>query len=110
LERTLYSWRHFYATQDLEHGVSTHMLSKQLGNSTAMIDKHYNQYSLTLNAALHSGRTTRKNAAKQDAKPKSPSAATLAFDMLKNGKLTEQQLIAALGVERDDTLMKILNG
>jgi integrase len=34
-ERTLYSWRHFYATQDLERGVSTHALSRQLGNSTA---------------------------------------------------------------------------
>jgi integrase len=32
-QRTLYSWRHFYATQDLERGVSTHALSKQLGNS-----------------------------------------------------------------------------
>ncbi|MGE4659432.1 MAG: hypothetical protein AAEJ16_01445, partial [Arenicellales bacterium] len=39
--RTLYSWRHFYATQDLERGVSTHALSRQLGNSTEMIDKHY---------------------------------------------------------------------
>ena len=26
--RTLYSWRHFYATQDLERGVSTHALSR----------------------------------------------------------------------------------
>jgi len=39
--RTLYSWRHFYATQDLERGVSTHALSRQLGNSTEMIDRHY---------------------------------------------------------------------
>ncbi len=30
---TLYSWRHFYATQDLERGVSTHALSRQLGIS-----------------------------------------------------------------------------
>jgi integrase len=39
--RTLYSWRHFYATQDLERGVSTHALSRQLGSSTEMIDRHY---------------------------------------------------------------------
>jgi integrase len=26
--RTLYSWRHFYAAQDLERGVSTHALSR----------------------------------------------------------------------------------
>jgi integrase len=37
-QRTLYSWRHFYATQDLQRGVSTHALSRQLGNSTEMID------------------------------------------------------------------------
>jgi integrase len=57
--RTLYSWRHFYATQDLERGVSTHALSRQLGNSTEMIDRHYSKYSPLLNAELHSGR--RKN-------------------------------------------------
>jgi len=54
--RTLYSWRHFYATQDLERGVSTHALSKQLGNSTEMIDRHYSKYSPLLNAEVHSGR------------------------------------------------------
>ena len=54
--RTLYSWRHFYATQDLERGVSTHALSRQLGNSTEMIDRHYSKYSPLLNAAVHSGR------------------------------------------------------
>ena len=54
--RTLYSWRHFYATQDLERGVSTHALSKQMGNSTVMLDKHYSKYSPLLNAEVHSGR------------------------------------------------------
>ena len=54
--RTLYRWRHFYATQDLERGVSTHALSRQLGNSTQMIDRHYSKYSPLLNAELHSGR------------------------------------------------------
>ena len=54
--RTLYSWRHFYATQDLERGVSTHALSRQLGNSTEMIDRHYSKYSPLLNAKVHSGR------------------------------------------------------
>ena len=54
--RTLYSWRHFYATQDLERGVSTHALSRQLGNSTEMIDRHYSKYSPLLNAGVHSGR------------------------------------------------------
>ena len=55
-QRTLYSWRHFYATQDLQRGVSTHALSRQLGNSTEMIDRHYSKYSPLINADLHSGR------------------------------------------------------
>jgi hypothetical protein len=54
--RALYSWRHFYATQDLERGVSTHALSRQLGNSTKMIDRHYSKYGPLLNAELHSER------------------------------------------------------
>ena len=54
--RTLYSWRHFYATQDLERGVTTNALSRQLGNSTEMIDRHYSKYSPLLNAEVHSGR------------------------------------------------------
>ncbi|MDB2423478.1 hypothetical protein N9X05_16165, partial [Paracoccaceae bacterium] len=54
--RTLYNWRHFYATQDLERGVSTHALSRQLGNSTEMIDRHYSKYSPLLNAEVHSRR------------------------------------------------------
>ena len=62
-ERTLYSLRHYYATQDLSRGMSTHMLAKQLGNSTTMIDKHYSKVSPRLNADLHSGRTAKKTAA-----------------------------------------------
>ena len=54
--RTLYSFRHFYATLNLERGVTTHALSRQLGNSTEMIDRHYSKYSPLLNAKLHSGR------------------------------------------------------
>ena len=56
--RTLYSFRHFYATLNLERGVTTHALSKQLGNSTEMIDRHYSKYSPLLNAEVHSGRKT----------------------------------------------------
>jgi integrase len=54
--RTLYSLRHFYATLNLERGISTHALSRQLGNSTEMIDRHYSKYSPLLNAEVHSGR------------------------------------------------------
>lgn len=54
--RTLYSWRHFHTTQDLQRGVSTYALSRQLGNSAEMIDRQYSKYSPLLNAELHSGR------------------------------------------------------
>ena len=57
--RTLYSLRHYYATRDLKRGVSTHALSKQMGNSTAMLDKHYSKYIPLLNADMHSGRNMR---------------------------------------------------
>ena len=59
--RTLYSFRHFYATLNLEHGVTTHALSRQLGNSTETIDRHYSKYSPLLNAEVHSGRNKSQN-------------------------------------------------
>lgn len=92
--RTLGSWRHFYATQDLERGMSTHALSKQLGNSTAMLDKHYSKYSPLINAEMHSGR--RKHSGAQQAH--TASAAALAFQMLAEGTLSEDVLLASLGV------------
>jgi integrase len=64
-ERTLYSLRHYYATQDLSRGMSTHLLAKQLGNSTKMLDQHYSKVSSRLNADLHSGRTAKKASASQ---------------------------------------------
>ena len=100
-ERTLYSWRHFYATQDLERGVSTHALSKQMGNSTAMLDKHYSKYSPLINAELHSGRSSKEVKPKSAKAKSSQSTTNLAFDMLADGKLTKEALLAALGVEND---------
>lgn len=99
-DRTLYSWRHFYATQDLERGVSTHALSKQMGNSTTMLDKHYSKYSPMINAELHSGRASKKAKLSQTAST-AQSTTDLAFDMLAEGKLTEAALLAALGVGKD---------
>lgn len=130
--RTLYSWRHYYATQDLKRGVSTHTLSKQMGNSTAMLDKHYSKYSPLLNAELHSGRQVHR-AAKQAAQEQGQTVAELAFNMVRGGSLDEAGLLAAIGVGRDgyvvtediamqalaakrdeliggETLLRILNG
>jgi integrase len=51
--RTLYSLRHTYATfKLLRGGTDIHTLSKQLGNSAAMIERHYSK----LTAKLAAGR------------------------------------------------------
>jgi len=111
--RTLYSLRHYYATRDLKRGVSTHTLSKQMGNSTAMLDKHYSKYSPMLNAELHSGRNLRAKVVIA-AEATKQSMAEVAFGMLADGKLSEIELLAALGVGRkgytvtDEVAMKAL--
>ena len=130
--RTLYSLRHYYATRDLKRGVTTHILSKQMGNSTTMLDKHYSKVSPLLNAELHSGRDMRKNTA-ETKKADAGDVVGMAFEMLATGKLDEVGFLAALGVERPnyvvtkdiamkalaaknaehiggDTLLQILNG
>jgi integrase len=130
--RTLYSLRHYYATRDLKRGVTTHALSKQMGNSTAMLDKHYSKYSPLLNAEMHSGRNMRAKV-ETVADRAGDSAADVAFAMLAAGKLDEAELLAVIGVERggyliteeivvkalaakdsslisSETLMRILNG
>lgn len=49
--RTLYSMRHTYATLELlEKGTDIHTLSKQMGNSAAMLEKHYSKLTATLAA------------------------------------------------------------
>ena len=55
-KRTLYSWRHFYATLDLQRGVSTHALSRQMDNSTGVLDRFYSKLPPFMNPGLHSGR------------------------------------------------------
>jgi integrase len=49
--RTLYSLRHTYATLELlENKTDIHTLSKQMGNSAAMIDRHYSKLTATMAA------------------------------------------------------------
>ena len=49
--RTLYSLRHTYATLELMEGnVDIHTLSKQMGNSAVMIEKHYSKLTATMAA------------------------------------------------------------
>lgn len=46
MTRTIYSLRHFYATQRLEHETSPFLLAKQMGTSVEMLEKFYGQTSV----------------------------------------------------------------
>jgi integrase len=49
--RTLYSLRHTYATLELiENRTDLHTLAKQMGNSAAMIERHYSNLTATMAA------------------------------------------------------------
>jgi integrase len=49
--RTLYSLRHTYATLELlRNSTDIHTLSRQMGNSAAMIEKHYSKLTATMAA------------------------------------------------------------
>lgn len=98
-ERVLYSFRGYYTTRDLKRGISTHALSKQLGNSTAMIDKHYSRYSPLLNAQVHSGRDMKKELVTT---PIANGVVATAFAMHSSGNLNDAGLRAALGTEREN--------
>jgi integrase len=50
-KRTLYCLRHTYATMELVGGdLDIHTLAKQMGNSTAMIERHYSKLTATMAA------------------------------------------------------------
>ena len=48
--RTLYSLRHTYATQELLAGTDIHTLARQMGTSVLMLERHYSKLTATLAA------------------------------------------------------------
>ncbi|NVK29834.1 MAG: phage integrase SAM-like domain-containing protein [Gammaproteobacteria bacterium] len=44
MPRTLYSLRHFYATREIQRGVSLGILAKQMGTSVGMLEKFYSKF------------------------------------------------------------------
>lgn len=48
--RTLYSFRHSYATNELLASTDIHTLAKQMGTSVAMLEQHYSKLTATLAA------------------------------------------------------------
>jgi integrase len=59
--RTIYSLRHFYATQRLSHEASPFLLAKQMGTSVEMLEKYYRQ---TVTSAL-AAQITKGNRSKE---------------------------------------------
>tara|TARA_R110002073_G_scaffold5473_7_gene33758 strand:+ start:370 stop:1599 length:1230 start_codon:yes stop_codon:yes gene_type:complete len=57
--RTLYSWRHFYATVELTRrkNINIALLARQMGTSIAMLEKHYGHLDVVKYGDALSGRT-----------------------------------------------------
>ena len=49
-ERTLYSFRHYYATSELLAGTDIHTLARQMGTSVRMLEAHYSKLTATMAA------------------------------------------------------------
>lgn len=64
--RSLYSLRHTYATEMLEEGVSLELVAKQVGNSTSVLDKFYNQANVSASAYTFSGQKSDDDFAKRN--------------------------------------------
>lgn len=54
-QRTLYSLRHYYATQSLLRGTNEHFLARVMGTSTTMLDQYYSKVRARLIAPELSG-------------------------------------------------------
>jgi len=54
-ERSLYSLRHYYATQRLLDGIPIHDLAQQMGTSVLMIGKHYSHLTPLMKATQFAG-------------------------------------------------------
>lgn len=50
-DRTLYSLRHTYATNELLAGTDIHTLARQMGTSVLMLERHYSKLTATMAAA-----------------------------------------------------------
>lgn len=60
MTRTIYSLRHFYATQRLENETSPFLLAKQMGTSIEMLEKFYGQTTVNKSTAKSISRGNQK--------------------------------------------------
>ena len=76
-ERSLYSLRHYYATQRLLEGIPIHDLAQQMGTSVLMISKHYSHLTPLMKASQFAG-TLSKDGTTESAEIQAIMAAQMA--------------------------------
>jgi integrase len=54
-QRVMYSFRHYFATQLIERGLSVPQVAEWLGTSSDMVERHYNRFLIERNAPLFNG-------------------------------------------------------
>ena len=82
-ERSLYSLRHYYATQRLLEGIPIHDLAEQMGTSVLMITKHYSHLTPLMKARQFAGEVD-PNASSNQAKIKAIMEAQMANSNIMN--------------------------
>jgi integrase len=82
-ERSLYSLRHYYATQRLLEGIPIHDLAEQMGTSVLMITKHYSHLTPLMKAKQFAGVVDEKSSS-EAAQIKSIMAAQMANNNIMN--------------------------
>lgn len=101
-KRVAYSLRHFYVTEALGKGQGSNVVSKQVGNSAPVLDRHYDHTTPRRHAAELSGRKRKTEPqAPQPIHVASVSVASKAFDLLLAGKIKFATLRTMLGAGRD---------
>jgi hypothetical protein len=65
-ERSLYSLRHYYATQRILEGYTYEDLEAQMGTSAEMLRKHYNHLDVLMIAERLAGKTPNKASGQSD--------------------------------------------
>lgn len=100
--RVAYSLRHFYVTEALSKGQGSTVVSKQVGNSAPVLDRHYDHTTPRVHAEELSGRKRKTEPqAPQPVQVATVSVASKAFDLLLAGKIKFATLSTMLGAGRD---------
>jgi integrase len=97
-ERSLYSLRHYYATQRLLEGIPIHDLAEQMGTSVLMITKHYSHLTPLMKAKQFAG-VVDESASSEAAQIKAIMAAQMANNNIMNLVQMGTGLIMPLAVQ-----------